>query len=104
MFDKVWVNCPNCNKLNELQSKGGPCMLKDYSLDSAPIQVLEDMVGDTNVCDGCYQEITITRSGRPTYTVRNASSCGDDQPQSKSDELEKRIQVLERELGIKTQK
>ncbi len=53
MFDYVWVKCPDCHVLNELQSKAGDCCLMNYFLDTAPPQVLGDLHGEINRCDKC---------------------------------------------------
>jgi hypothetical protein len=29
MFDRVWIQCPECNDHFEQQTKEGPCELKD---------------------------------------------------------------------------
>jgi uncharacterized Zn-finger protein len=43
MFDSVYVPCPKCGALNEFQSKGGDCLLNEYTLENAPANVLLDM-------------------------------------------------------------
>jgi len=43
MFDSVYVPCPKCGELNEFQSKGGDCLLIEYTLENAPANVLLDM-------------------------------------------------------------
>lgn len=43
MFDTVLVPCPNCGKLEEVQSKGGECLLFTYELNEAPFDVLSDV-------------------------------------------------------------
>lgn len=42
-YDSVQVPCPVCGKLYYAQSKGGPCKLKDYTLENAPQDVLSDI-------------------------------------------------------------
>lgn len=43
VFDSVWVPCPKCGKKNEFQSKGGECLLRDYTLEDVPEDVLSDI-------------------------------------------------------------
>lgn len=43
MFDSVYVQCPNCGKEAEFQSKGGSCILASYTLFNAPADVLSDV-------------------------------------------------------------
>ena len=43
LFDSVMVPCPNCGEEYEAQSKGGKCMLKTYSIDEVPVDVLQDV-------------------------------------------------------------
>jgi len=51
-YDTVLLPCPKCEQLYEAQSKGGDCILKDYTLENAP----EDVLSNVNrhapfVCD-----------------------------------------------------
>lgn len=43
MFDTVLVKCPNCNTINEFQSKSGECLLAVYNLENCPEDVLRDI-------------------------------------------------------------
>lgn len=43
MFDTIWVPCPTCGKKEGFQSKSGDCLLRDYELDEAPMNVLLDV-------------------------------------------------------------
>lgn len=43
MYDVVLVNCPNCGKEHEFQSKGGNCSLEVYTLEKCPDDVLQDV-------------------------------------------------------------
>lgn len=54
MFDSVMVPCPKCGKLSEFQSKGGACILKEYTLGTAPADVLSDVNRHApNTCEDC---------------------------------------------------
>ena len=70
MFDSVYVDCPNCEKLVELQTKQGECLCKTYNLINAPPEVLLGVEGEhecdrafdaqTNkFVDGCGQRFTV---------------------------------------------
>jgi|JI10StandDraft_1071094.scaffolds.fasta_scaffold1811746_1 transcription elongation factor Elf1 len=43
MFDSVKVPCPKCGKEQLFQSKGGDCILEEYTLENAPLDVLMDI-------------------------------------------------------------
>lgn len=51
MFDEVAVPCPKCGTIELFQSKGGPCQLRVYQLDTAPIEVLADVNRHVHVCN-----------------------------------------------------
>lgn len=53
MFDWVRARCPECGGEIEEQSKAGPCILADYTLDNAPASVLEDMAREEWFCTAC---------------------------------------------------
>jgi len=46
MFDTVMVPCPACGAREAWQSKSGDCRLDTYSLEDAPDDVLEGVIGD----------------------------------------------------------
>ncbi len=54
MFDRVWAVCPKCNQTVEFQSKAGECTLQDYSINSVPPNIAQDIVGDEEMCDCGY--------------------------------------------------
>ncbi len=43
MFDTVYVPCPSCDEPLAFQSKGGACILAEYTLGNAPADVLSDV-------------------------------------------------------------
>lgn len=43
IYDSVWVKCPYCETENEFQSKGGECLLDNYTLEDCPIDVMSDI-------------------------------------------------------------
>lgn len=63
MFDRVMAECPNCGEAIEFQSKSGPCSLADYSVNDAPDEVMEGVVGDVETCPKCQSEWRILPVG-----------------------------------------
>ncbi len=59
MFDSVMVPCPSCGTVNEFQSKGGVCGLREYTLETAPVDVLGGMTYYTEQCKNCGAEYRI---------------------------------------------
>lgn len=69
LYDTVTIKCPNCKHINLEQSKSGPCLLKTYSLQDAPVAVIEDLLSRNTFyctnedCDDVYHlqgEIKVT--------------------------------------------
>lgn len=60
MYDNVIVYCPYCGGQIEFQSKAGGCTLINYNLDSVPIDIANDLIGKTEVCGKCEQDVHIT--------------------------------------------
>lgn len=58
MFDSLFVNCPNCNKIYEFQSKGGVCNVEQYTLSNVPIEFFCDVYPDIAKCS-CGTNFTI---------------------------------------------
>lgn len=54
MFDSVIAVCPKCNKEVEFQSKAGECLLRNYSANSVPPDIAQDIEGDTSPCECGY--------------------------------------------------
>lgn len=59
MFDSVYVNCPECNTQNEIQSKAGDCDLKRYHFTSVPAVIAEDISGEVVKCYACNTRFSI---------------------------------------------
>lgn len=56
MFDTTSINCPTCGNANTIQSKGGDCVLAEYSsMDETPHDVLGGLltVDDLILCSSC---------------------------------------------------
>jgi RNase P subunit RPR2 len=43
MYDSVMVNCPQCGKEHEFQSKSGDCLLEVYTLENCPDDVMANV-------------------------------------------------------------
>jgi endogenous inhibitor of DNA gyrase (YacG/DUF329 family) len=59
MYDSVYVQCPQCGTDLDFQSKAGECRGAIYTLQSAPIAVLSDVLGITEKCPKCGTFVTI---------------------------------------------
>ncbi len=60
MYDTVKVACPFCHKDNDFQSKGGDCTLTDFTLQTAPLPVLADLVGQCPTeCSSCGRKFAV---------------------------------------------
>jgi predicted RNA-binding Zn-ribbon protein involved in translation (DUF1610 family) len=42
-YDTVLVPCPECGEIEYFQSKGGDCLMRDFTLDECPTDVLTDI-------------------------------------------------------------
>lgn len=49
MYDSVMVNCPQCGKEHEFQSKSGECLLDVYTLKNCP----DDVIANVNRHSPC---------------------------------------------------
>lgn len=61
MYDTVTVNCPKCGEEHDCQSKSGDCLLRHYTLENCPDDVLENINRHApNECDcGTSFEVNI---------------------------------------------
>ncbi len=57
MYDTLTVICPHCGHLVEFQSKAGECTLANYSLETVPIDIANDLKGDYEICSNCDTEV-----------------------------------------------
>lgn len=54
MFDSVWFECPQClERLVEVQSKAGECVLRDIPSEEVPLGIADDILGETASCHKC---------------------------------------------------
>lgn len=54
LFDTVYINCPYCQEIQEHQTKSGDCMLRTYTIGSAPFHILESVQG-IHECYSCHK-------------------------------------------------
>lgn len=66
-YDTVMVECPKCRKSHEAQSKGGKCLLKVWSLDAAPEDVMSDV--NRHAPFGCECGCMFVVSGRRVFAI-----------------------------------
>lgn len=60
MYDTVIVPCPKCGEESEFQSKGGDCILAEYTLQNCPQDVLSDVNRHSpNTCDRCGTQFMV---------------------------------------------
>lgn len=54
-YDSVMVPCPECGTENEFQSKGGDCLLRTFTLDNCPPDVMENINRHApKTCKNCH--------------------------------------------------
>ncbi len=58
MFDRIWIECPECKEMVEFQSKAGGCALDDYYIrggqpTAIPRAILDDIMLDSHQCEKC---------------------------------------------------
>ena len=69
MFDRVYVDCPNCNRDVEFQSKAGDCYMLHFNLDDAPVKVLMDIINYPQECE-CGAWLAVIDPRAPASFVR----------------------------------
>lgn len=69
LFDRVYVECPNCNRDVEFQSNAGECNLERYTLDTAPGEVLIDIMNSPERCQ-CGTWVAVIDPRAPASVVR----------------------------------
>lgn len=70
MFDTVSVNCPHCSGEIEIQTKDGPCVLANYTLNDLdiPIEVLRAVSNSPEECYHCHKHFIIDTKINYNYT------------------------------------
>lgn len=72
MFDRVVINCKNCNTEIELQSKAGDCQLDTYYLrDNIPEEIVNSILKESKivVCPQCEEVMRLRKSYRPYLEI-----------------------------------
>ena len=65
-FDTVLVPCPKCGKLSGFQSKSGECLLRQYTLENCPEEVLGGVNNNApNTCGMCNTKYYVSITGIP---------------------------------------
>lgn len=67
MYDSVVVNCPDCGKIVEFQSKAGKCEMETYSISSVPTEIALDLDMKKETCSSCGKQIELF-SGANKFT------------------------------------
>lgn len=66
MYDTVNVPCPKCGTKAGFQSKGGDCVLAEYELSEAPVDVLSDVMRHgPATCKSCETVFGVSFSYEP---------------------------------------
>lgn len=69
MYDYICYHCPHCNYLIEDQSKAGGCSLSNYTMETAPPEVINSILGE-HTCSECNEVFVIELIAKPTYRIR----------------------------------
>jgi len=64
-FNYIKARCTNCGTTVRFQSKSGSCEMKEYWIDHMPSGDIAGIRGDTEICDGCNQEVNISEPPLP---------------------------------------
>lgn len=60
-YDSVIIPCPACGTEQEVQTKGGECLLRTFKLKDAPTDVLWDINRHAPfVCDACKKKFVVS--------------------------------------------
>jgi hypothetical protein len=59
MFDEVRLPCPCCKEYTSRQSKGGECILAEYTFPDVPQDVLSYIVGEEVDCENCGKKFIV---------------------------------------------
>ena len=61
MFDRVIVDCPNCEGFVEFQSKAGVCESASFHITAVPLEIAQDINLDESTCDYCKSRFIISK-------------------------------------------
>lgn len=71
MYDSIFARCPKCGERLEFQSKTGPCRLQEYSLESAPIDILEGVNSTSPLaCAKCGSFCRVEHEGDIRFVIQ----------------------------------
>lgn len=102
----TWVGKMCCDKELQFQGNGGPKEYGEYDVDAVPYDVAQNIDGDTQECPHCMRRYTIQRKKEDYKTVPMEIVCDNEdeisgQQEQEDDEMEERLQRIERQLGLK---
>jgi len=62
-FDTLYFICPACNKITTCQSKADECLLREFSINEAPLTIILDVENDSKrgnlYCDYCEEQLEL---------------------------------------------
>lgn len=70
VFDYIYLKCPHCGEQIEEQSKGGNSCQAQYTLENAPVDVIEYIINKEFFCNNCNTRFKIDKVLRPNYYTR----------------------------------
>ncbi len=59
MFNSIWVDCPECDKPVEFQSKSGSCSLASCHVTQMPVEDFAGIAGCQVCCQNCGSVVGI---------------------------------------------
>ena len=65
MFDSVMVTCPKCRNKMEFQSKALDCLMEVYTLETAPAEILLDIMNSPHFHVKCGQWVVLIDPNYP---------------------------------------
>lgn len=65
LFDRVILKCPNCKGFIEFQSKGGKCILNNYTLKNVPWDVILSIDKKIVKCPTCSKNVKLEITNLP---------------------------------------
>ncbi len=71
VFDYIYLKCPNCGEEVEEQSKGGDSCQAQYTLENAPVNVVEYIIDEDFFCEECDTRFKIDIMEKPCYFTRH---------------------------------
>ena len=79
MYDTINIPCPKCGATVDIQSKGGDCLLRNFTTDTAPVDVILGLKnhGYLDQCDKCgvYLKVVVEEQ-RPLVWLEQVAPPG----------------------------